>query len=109
METEQKIQQLQLSEQGLQNLLMQKQQLQLQLVEFESALKELAGEKKAYRIIGNIMIAKESEELKKDLEEKKTTTELRIKTIDNQEKQLREKTDALQKEVMASLKEKQSK
>ena len=40
-ETEQKIQQLQLIEQSMQQFLMQKQSFQTQLVEIESALKEL--------------------------------------------------------------------
>ena len=40
-ETEKKINQLQLLEQSMQNLSMQKQQFQLQQVEIESALKEL--------------------------------------------------------------------
>ena len=106
METEQKIQQLQLSEQGLQNLLMQKQQLQMQVVEFESALNELEGNKQAYRIVGNIMIEKEGAELQKEITEKKETVELRLKTLNTQEQNMREKTDALQKEVMEELKQK---
>ena len=109
METQQKIQQLQLSEQGLQNLLMQKQQVQLQIVEFESALKELEGKKQAYQIVGSIMIAKESGELQKELTEKKETAELRLKSIDTQEKQMREKTELLQKEVMEELKQQKEK
>ena len=70
-ETEQKIAQLQLMEQNLQSFLMQRQQFQSQLVEVESALKELDKSKESYKIVGNIMVSTSKEELKKDLEEKK--------------------------------------
>jgi len=55
-EAEKKLNQLQLVEQSMQNLLMQKQQFQLQQVEIESALKELENVDEAYKIIGNIMV-----------------------------------------------------
>ena len=55
-ETEQKIQQLQLYEQSVQNILLQKQQFQSQISEIDSALKELETATASYRIIGNIMV-----------------------------------------------------
>ena len=55
-EAEKKISQLQMLEQGMQSLLMQKQQFQLQQVEIESALKELENVDEAYKIVGNIMV-----------------------------------------------------
>ncbi len=61
-ETEQKIAQLQLYEQSLQNILMQKQQFQSQSVEIGSALKELESTEKAYKIVGNIMVASKKED-----------------------------------------------
>ncbi len=72
-ETEQKIAQLQLYEQSLQNILIQKQQFQSQSLEIDSALKELEATKEAYKIVGNIMVASKKEDLKKDLESKKET------------------------------------
>lgn len=98
-ETEQKIAQLQLYEQSLQNILMQKQQFQSQSVEIESALKELESTKEAYKIVGNIMVSTKKEDLKKDLNSKKETTTLRIKTLEKQEDQIREKAKKLQEEV----------
>ncbi len=47
-ETQQKISQLQLFEQSLQNVLIQKQQFQAQLLEIESALKEIETAKETY-------------------------------------------------------------
>ena len=70
-ETEQKISQLQMFEQSLQNFLGQKQQFQIQLVEIESALNELENTDKAYKIVGNIMVETDKNELKADLQSKK--------------------------------------
>ena len=98
-----KVQQLQMIEQNMQNMLAQKQQFQWQLVEIESALKELVSTNKAYKIVGNIMISKDKEELKKELEQKKDIVELRIKTIEEQEKKVKERATAMQSEVMKKL------
>jgi len=104
-ETEQKIAQLQLYEQSLQNILIQKQQFQSQSVEIESALKELEATKEAYKIVGNIMVASKKEDLKKELEGKKETIALRIKTLEKQENQVREKAKKIQEEVSKKIKE----
>ena len=103
-EIEQKINQLQLIEQSMQNLLMQKQQLQLQLVETESALKELETAKEVYKIISNIMVSSKKEDIKKDLSSKKEMAEMRVKNLEKQETQLKEKATKLQSEVMKNIK-----
>lgn len=108
-ETESKIGQLQLYEQSLNNFLMQKQQIQVQLTEIESALKELKDAKTAYKIVGNVMVDAQKEELEKDLKQKKEMIQLRIKTIENQERQIREKAEVLQTEIMKGLKSEKSK
>jgi len=105
-ETEEKIQQLQLIEQNMQNFLLQKQQFQSQLSEMESALSELNGKKTAYRIIGNIMVESKSEDLEKEIKEKKNIVELRMKNLEKQEEKIREKAKALQEEVLEKMKEK---
>ncbi len=103
-DTQQKIQQLQLAEQSVQTLLMQKKQFQTQLLEIDNALKELENSKTAYKIVGSIMVESKKEELTKDLQAKKETTELRIKTLEKQESTIKEKTSKIQKEVMDTLK-----
>ena len=70
-ETEQKISQLQMFEQSLQSFLGQKQQFQIQLVEIESALNELENTERACKIVGNIMVETDKNELKADLQSKK--------------------------------------
>ena len=103
-ETEQKIGQLQMFEQSLQNFLGQKQQFQVQLVEVESALSELGNTDKAYKIVGNIMVETDKNELKSDLLSKKEMLELRIKTMEKQESQVREKASNLQSEILKKIK-----
>lgn len=95
---------LQILEQNMQALLMQKQQFQSQVLEIESALKELETSKIAYKIVGNIMVGAEKPELEKDLKQKKEFADLRIKNIEKQEKQFRDKTKQLQEEVLKSMK-----
>ena len=103
-ETEQKIGQLQMFEQSLQSFLGQKQQFQIQLVEIESALGELDSTEKAYKIVGNIMVESDKNELKSDLQSKKEMLELRIKTMEKQEAQVREKASKLQSEILSKIK-----
>ncbi len=102
-DTEQTIAHLQLIEQSVQNLQSQKQQFQMQIVEIESALKEIEPAKEAYKIVGNIMVLSDKSELKKDLESKKSILDLRIKSIDKQENQLREKSQKIRSKVMEDM------
>ncbi len=103
-DTEQKISQLQMFEQSLQNFLVQKQQFQVQLVEVESALNELNNTDKAYKIVGNIMVETNKDDLKADLESRKEMLELRIKAMEKQETQIREKASKLQSEILKNIK-----
>lgn len=104
-ETQQKIAQLQLLEQNLQNTLIQKQTFQSQLLELENALEELnkTKETSSYKIIGTIMISSKKEDLKKDLNSKKEILQLRIKNLEKQQEQIKEKATGLQQEVMKDI------
>lgn len=103
-ETQESISKLQLIEQNVQTLSMQKQQFQAQLFELESALKEIEKTDESFKIIGNVMIKTDKAALKAELGQKKEIIDLRLKNIDKQDKQLREKAETLQKEVMSKLK-----
>ena len=105
-DTEKKIEQLQLYEQNLQNLLSQRQQFQVQLIEVESALKELETTDSAYKLVGNIMVSSKKGDLKKELSSKKETMDLRVKTLEKQESQIKEKATKLREEVMEKMEEK---
>ena len=102
---EKKIQELQLLEHNLSNLSMQKQSFMSRLMENENALNEINETKKqAYKIVGNIMVAAEKEDLKRELDSEKEILNLRIKSIEKQEGKLKERTQELQKEIMKELK-----
>lgn len=103
---EKNINQLQLIQQNLQTILMQKQQFQMQLNELDSALKELADTKQAFKIVGNIMVAGKKEALESELKGKKETLEIRIKNLEAQEKKLRQKVEEMQKDFVKGLKDK---
>ncbi len=106
-ETENKIAQLQMLEQNIQNFLVQKQTFQAQLIEVDNALEELEKTKgNSYKIVGAVMIAAEKEDLKKDLNEKREIVNLRINSIEKQENQLKDKALKLQSEVLNKIKEK---
>lgn len=103
-QTEQKLMQLQLLEQSVQNVLLQKQQFSAQLLEMENALKEVQHVENAYKIVGNIMVLTKQNDLVEDLNQKKELVTLRIQSLEKQEKKIREKAQSLQEEVVQKLK-----
>ena len=102
-ESEKKLSQLQMLEQSMQNLLMQKQQFQVQQVEIESALNELENVDEAYKIVGNIMVLSKKAGLKEDLSSKKEVVGLRVKNLEKQENHLKEKASKLQSEILKEM------
>lgn len=95
-----KLQQLQ---QQLQALMMQKQNFQIQESEIDNAMTEASKsmpDTDLYEIVGNIMVKKSKEELKKSLNDKKEITTLRIKSLDKQINSLDGRAKELQKEIM---------
>lgn len=106
MTSEEKLAQLQMIEQNMQQFLMQKQQYQGQLIEIDSALKETEGKKNTYKIIGNIMVSVDAQILRKELSDKKEMFEIRLKSLDKQEKLVKEKAQKLQEEIMKEIEKK---
>ena len=104
-ETEAQIRELQLLEQNLQNILMQKQAFQLELSETENAFEELSKNNgEVFKISGNIMIKSSKENILKDLKQKKDLITLRLKSLDSQEKNLSATSENLRKKVLAGMK-----
>ncbi len=87
-------------EQSMEQYAMQRKQFQNQLIEVETALKNINKENDTYRIIGNLMIKQDYEKIKKELEEKKEVLAVRIKTIEQQEEKLAEKLKETQKKAL---------
>jgi prefoldin beta subunit len=106
-ETENQIQELQLLEQNLQSILMQKQAFQMELSEVENALEELAKTSQdVYKIVGNVLIKSQKDLLLKDLKSKKELMSLRLKNLDNQEKTLSEESEKLREKVLSKIQNK---
>lgn len=103
--TSSKINQLQLLQQNLQNIALQRQQMQEQISELESALSELKTTDKAYKIVGRIMIAAGKDELLKELQSQKDLSQARLNSFIKQEEKLQENLQNLQKDVLSELKQ----
>ena len=100
-----KITQLQLLQQNLQNLLLQKQQLQNNIIELESALQETKVTEKCYKILGHIMVAAPKEKVSKELLERKEMHHLRLKNYLSQEEKLKKSIEDTQKEAILEMKD----
>ena len=104
-QAKEKIAELQMLQQRLTMFNAQRQQFQIQLAEVENALGELTKAKApVYKMVGELLVEKQVDDLKKELAEKKDELDLRVKTLEKQEGRIKESALALQKEVQAALK-----
>ncbi len=98
------VEELQIIEHNLQNILAQKQMFQVDMQEIENALSELAKTKdEVYKVLSGIMMKAEKNELIKELEEKNKLLELRISSIEKQEKILGERGIKLRHTIKGSM------
>ncbi|MEK6855926.1 MAG: prefoldin subunit [Nanoarchaeota archaeon] len=98
-----KIQELQLLEQSIQNLLMQKQQIQIDLAESTNAHKEVSNTSgDVYKVLGGIMLKSEKNIVLKELDDKKRVLQLKIDALENQEDVINSKISQLRKEISSS-------
>jgi len=104
-ETQQKIQELQMMEQGFQQLMMQKNAFSMEQNETDFIIKEVEKtEGEVSRIIGNQVVIKATkEEILADMKKKKELIDTRMKTIEDQEKEFSEKIEAVREEVMKKI------
>ena len=98
---ERKIQEIQILEQSLQNLLLQKQAFQMEISETTAAKREIekAGDG-VFKIIGQLMIKSDKSKVKEELSNKERLLDLRIKSLEKQEATFLEKIDSLKKEIL---------
>lgn len=101
MEKKEKIQEMQILEQSLQNLLMQKQAFQMEISETQSALKEMetSGDE-VFKIIGQLMVKSDKSKIKEELSNKEKMLDLRLKTLEKQENSLSEKLEELRSQIL---------
>jgi prefoldin beta subunit len=107
MKNEDNIQEMQMLEQTLQNILMQKQAFQMELSENQTALKEvkISGDD-VFKIIGQLMIKSDKNKMVDELQNKEKLLDLRIKNLDKQESSLTEKLEKIREEIMKDMKKK---
>ncbi len=95
-----RVHKLTLIDHNLANFREQKQQFHAQLLEVSNALSEVNTTRIAYKVIGGIMVEASKEKLQTDLAQKQKVLELRLSTIENQEKELNAKANVLRQELL---------
>jgi prefoldin beta subunit len=109
-DTQNRLVQFQQLQQQIQYLSMQRYQLEVQLKETEKALEALGavkpkkGETGVYRSIGSLLVKVDDlAALKKELAERKESQELRVRTLERQEKHMRDQQQGLQGQLEKEL------
>ncbi len=96
----QKIEELQVIENNLQNFLSQKQAIQIELNGVENAINELKeSDDEVYKIVSSVMLKTTKTKLNEHLEEKKKLLEMKIDSVEKQEKILEKRSLELRKEI----------
>ncbi len=104
MESE-NISQLQLLRENLENVATQKQHIEAELTEMNSALSQLADTDESYRILGKIMVRVSGEELQKELKEHEELAQVRLKNFSSQEEKIKEQMQTIQQKLMKEIKD----
>jgi prefoldin beta subunit len=97
---------LQQLQQQLQNILQQKAQYELAVREAKRAQEEItdsADDAVMYMSVGTVMMQKKKEVVNAKLTEKVETLELRIKSLEKQEKMMQGKFEQLQNQIKAAI------
>jgi prefoldin beta subunit len=104
-ETSEKIGELQVLERNEQALLAQKQSVQIELNEVSNALQEVKTTKdEVYKTIAGVMLKVGKDAMLKELEEKKKILEMKLSSVEKQEKLIEERSEKLKNEINSSLK-----
>ena len=93
--------------QQIQMVTTQKIQLEAQMRELDKTIQELertSDDTQIYRNVGSLLIqVKDKPALLAELKEQKETTDVRVKTLDRQDKHLRERHKSLQDQITQAL------
>ncbi len=108
MNIESEISRLQVLEQNLKGIEMQRQNVQLQLFESENSLNELKNyEGKPFKIVGPVMIESNKEDVVRDLKEKMDLLKVRSESMGKQEISLKKEFEEIQAKIMENLNQSQ--
>ena len=105
------ISRLQQLQQNLQAIMMQKQQIELEIVETERALEELNKITKSdsiYKAAGPLLIKSEKDTIEKELGEKKELANTRVMVLGKQESRVKENLKEVENKINQMLKGTQS-
>ena len=105
------ISRLQQLQQNLQAIMMQKQQIELEIVETERALEELnktTTSDSIYKAAGPLLIKSEKDTIEKELSEKKELANTRVMVLGKQESRVKENLKEVENKINQMLKGTQS-
>jgi prefoldin beta subunit len=103
---QEKVTRLQQLQNTLQQLVIQKQRVDLEINETERALKTLesvSSDSKVYRSAGAILVEKKKGEVEKELTERREFLEMRVKVLEKQESKTRERLTGLQEGIQKEI------
>lgn len=104
-----KIEELRILESNIQNLISQRQNVQIEINEIENALAELEDyDDEIYKFVSGLLIKSKKEEVLKELKEKKKVAEMKISTFEKQEALLEEKIDEVKNKIYSLQKNKKN-
>jgi prefoldin beta subunit len=95
MDQNEELQEMQILDQNLHNMLLQKQAFQMELSETNSALREIEKSNEVFKLIGELMLKTDKEKAKEELSTKERILSMRIKSIEKQEDTLAKRLDEL--------------
>ncbi len=104
--------QLQTFQQQYQAIVLQKETMGMQKIETEKALEELgkvSDKEEVYKAVGPVLVKSTKSALTAELKEKKETGDLRAKTLETQEKKLKERLEEIQGKLQSLLVSQQKK
>ena len=93
--------------QNLQSVLVQKQQIDLEIIEIDKALAELeksADDVKVYKSAGTVMVSSNKADVVKDLTESKDLSNTKLSVLNKQEERLKENIKEVQTKLDESMK-----
>ncbi len=105
-ELQNKLLQLQESQERLRALIIRRQQYELELREVQRALEELeklSPETPIYKSVGVLLFLADRDKTLSELQDKKETLELHIKTLERQENLARKQVEELRQKISQSL------
>ena len=105
-QVQERFQRLQNLQTTLQQLLAQKQQIEMEKMESEKALetlKEVAADSKVFKSVGAVLVERPKDDVVKELDDRVDFLEMRLKVIIKQEDKTKEKMTSIQETLQKEL------